>query len=149
MKKRRRTIYAVIGLSVVSLLCVVRVSFYPPLGRQSDSVRIATTRASLALIRHEIEVFREHSGRDPNSLAELVAASKDEDGELTAGLPYEFVANDRGNCSEHASLNGEGGWYYDKTTGNVKINLDQPLKHYLPSYHSQSADQVPSQWWGK
>jgi len=43
-------------------------------------------------------------------------------------------------------LNGKGGFYYDPNTGELRLNLTEPVKHYVPGYKGRYADEIPSSW---
>jgi hypothetical protein len=62
-------------------------------------------------------------------------------------IPFdEYISNENGETKESATLDNKGGWYYNKDTGEVKLNLTKPLKSYLPFYFGPYRNEVPSEW---
>ena len=45
-----------------------------------------------------------------------------------------------------ASLDGNGGWYYDSKTGEVRVNLIAPLKEYFLFYFEKDKNEIPAEW---
>ncbi len=50
------------------------------------------------------------------------------------------------NSKEYDVLNGEGGWYYNKETGEVKLNITKPVKDYVQAYVGEIGNEIPSDW---
>ena len=79
-------------------------------------LRIAIQTQLLLL---HINGFKKNEGRYPDSLKEL------EQYIIQKGFKrlsfIEYYSNPKGNSREFDVLNGEGGWYYDNATGEVKI----------------------------
>ncbi len=101
------------------------------------------TRARLYAMRQSIAAFSEITGRYPHSLQEFWdlygSASPDV-------VRVGFKVEKRENVAEYRQLNGEGGFYYDPNTGELKLNLTEPVKNYVPGYKGRYADEIPSSW---
>ncbi|NIM06327.1 MAG: hypothetical protein GTN65_12095 [Armatimonadetes bacterium] len=109
--------------------------------------KVHWTEFSLRLARLNVSSFREITGRFPDSLAEINQyASQHPDSGLRERPFGEYITETDGNREEHAILTGEGGLHYDKETGVVKVNLTEPLGHYLPLYWGSKRRQIPAEW---
>jgi len=109
--------------------------------------KIPQTKFHLSLVRSDIRVFKEIEGRYPNSIAELRQyAEHDEQLFSLKELFIDFKDYPQAHVPESDVLNGKGGYYYDKPTGTVRINLTQPIKHYFPFYFGADRNQIPADW---
>jgi hypothetical protein len=125
MKKSNKSLLLIgIGICVFLLVFgVIRVISVDRYGK-----RKLWTLVCLDAIKEDIKVFKQKEGRYPNSLAELgLYAKQNLDLKLYGGPYQEFISNEEGNSNEVATLNGEGGWYYNSNTGEIRINLSKPL----------------------
>ena len=108
---------------------------------------IRMLRLKVTLIRSKIERFYKNKDRYPDSLKELEEyieiTTESEDNIISF---KEHFSNIEGVATESKILNGEGGWYYDKTNGEIKLNLTQPIKHYKPNYRGKYRNEIPSDW---
>lgn len=111
---------------------------------------IDRTKASLLVMRHLIQQFKSRTGGYPDSLATLKTSaqgSKFEQIESDTFVIYTDFQDERTDrIPEHDSLNGEGGFYYDPANGDVRVNLTEPICHYLPSYRGSRSQEVPCEW---
>lgn len=105
------------------------------------------TKYSLRLARMDINRFKQVTGRYPNSLNEISEYAK-EHGDLGFyGKRYgEFLTDTEGNQIESQILNGQGGLFYNKENGEVKVNITKPVKNYLHLYFGTERNEVPSDW---
>ncbi|MBU4478869.1 MAG: hypothetical protein KKH34_07285 [Candidatus Omnitrophica bacterium] len=109
-----------------------------------DSGRyIVWTKYSLRSNRFKIEKFKEIKNKYPYSLTELKAKINDE---LDGKIYKEYISSKKGQLAEAERLDGEGGWYYNPATGELKINLLEPVKKYYPFYFGECRNEIPSNW---
>ena len=50
------------------------------------------------------------------------------------------------NVQVSNELNGKGGLYYNKETGEVRVNVTKPLKHYFIFYFGEERNDVAAEW---
>ena len=119
-----------------------RASTYDP---QVSKERCLGTKAELARIRSALKDYHQSNHRYPNSLAELrsYVQKNPEKGIMLTDLK-EHITTEEGNGREGVALDGTGGWYYDKGTGNVKLNITKPVKYYLGP--TLNAEDIPAEW---
>jgi len=105
------------------------------------------TKTCIGVSRVHIGNFARQVGRFPISLSELNSYIEGlpADGVLRL-RPAEFITNRQGNVSEHRKLDNQGGLYYCPTTGEIKVNLTEPVKHYRRTYIGGCRDEVPADW---
>ncbi|MGA1825366.1 MAG: hypothetical protein ACMUIP_11970 [bacterium] len=109
--------------------------------------RVIFTKRNLDLLRKNIEIFKDITGRNPNSLLEIVQYAKNNPkNKLFKKKFKEFISDKNGNLCEYGVLNNKGGWYYNKITGEVKVNLINPIKYYLYFYFNDNREDIPSNW---
>lgn len=120
----------------------------PPYAGREYEGRLGITRLYLNTGRHSIAIFAEKVGRYPHSLNELCEYDKKFPRTLDWQLPLrESISNDDYVRSvEHATLNGKGGFFYDRTTGTLKVNLTRPIKYYWWFYFGKARSEVPADW---
>ena len=133
---------------VVLVISLVLFAVLAQVGRRLlYSSELKTTTMRLVSIRAGIKEFKEEVGRYPNSLAEMSKYGEEHpETSLKKTLGAEFISDTKGNTQEHPALDGKGGWHYNKETGEVKVNLTEPLKHYLQSYFGPDRNEIPSHW---
>lgn len=138
-KRSSRYAHAVLIALALSLLLIAIYDW--PVDRLEQRVR--GTRLYLSAMRTSIAAFSEMNGRYPHSLQELWdwygSAAPDV-------VPVGFKVEKRENVAEYRQLNGKGGFYYDPNTGEVRLNLTEPVKNYFPGYKGKYADEIPSSW---
>jgi hypothetical protein len=100
---------------------------------------------SLSYLREQIRQYHETTGEFPPSLAQMKAGFVAEPGERW-GPDKEWLSTDKGNGRESSVLDGRGGWYYNQETGELRINLDKPLKSYLKHYYRRDRNERPCDW---
>jgi len=106
------------------------------------------TLISLHLIRSNIQAFTEINGRHPDTLSEMNDFIRNSNSKRFSGREnMEHISSIDGCNEEHDVLNGQGGWYYNSQTGEVKVNLTKPLKEYVKNYYNLAIRyKVPSNW---
>lgn len=135
-KRSSRYAHAVLIVLGLSLLLIAIYDWR--VGQREQLVR--GTRAHLGAMRRSIAVFSEINGRYPHSLQELW------DWSGSSRLRADFKVEKRENVAEYRQLNGKGGFYYDPNTGEMRLNLTEPVKSYVPGYKGRYADEIPSSW---
>ena len=58
----------------------------------------------------------------------------------------EYISNQKGCGEKHENLDSSGGWYYNNETGEIKVNINKPLKDYFLFYWGIYKDEIPSKW---
>lgn len=133
--------------AVVVILCIsvwlLQVFMGDPYGKE-----LQWTKVSLIILRENIAKFRQIEGRFPESLAELqTRIVQDQTNQYTNRENKEHISTKEGRSDEHESLDGKGGWFYDNKTGEVRVNLSEPLKKYFQHYYVIGRrNQVPAEW---
>lgn len=107
--------------------------------------RILWTRVSLNLLRGGIESYKNEVGEFPGSLSEMKDYYDNHDS-YTFKLRNEYISCEEGLSKEYSLLNGEGGWYYNKETGEITVNIDKPLKDCFEHYYYSNRNEIPSEW---
>jgi hypothetical protein len=140
------------GLLIVAILLfgMILLRLFPPPDTSgydptSSKERCLGARGELQGIRSALQHYYESKHRYPNSLAELQTYVKQKPNEpiMVTDLT-EYITSEEGNAHESTVLDGSGGWYYDKATGEVKLNITKPVEHYLgPTIY---AEEIPSEW---
>ncbi len=110
--------------------------------------RILWTGSELRRARSSVKWFKEETNRIPGSLKEINQYAKENsDSEFRRSLRFrEYFSTSKGNSDEVDKLNGDGGWYYNKTTEEVRINITKPVRHYLKFYFGEERNQIPADW---
>jgi hypothetical protein len=87
---------------------------------------LTKTEHSLRYIRLSISNHVISAGKPPESLSEIILATP------TNLAPYilEYLSDSTGTLSVVQSFDNTGGWFYDPTSGNVRINITIPLGKY-------------------
>jgi len=153
MKRYRIGTRSSISTIVIAIVLFLAIGLWLTVEKQGSYKRnkMRPTRINLTLGRRGIKLFFEETGRFPDSLDELNEyGNKYPD---KTSWPYHFVLSEsisgRGSKerrSEHSVLDGNGGLYYNPKTGELKANLDKPLKSYLWFYFGKLRDSVPADW---
>jgi hypothetical protein len=111
------------------------------------STRLDTTKMRLKTVRMGIEEFKKETLRFPTSLSEIEEyGKKNPEATFLHSLGKEFLSDPEGNSQEFTELNGKGGWYYNKDTGEIRVNLNKPLMNYLNTFFGKERNEVPSDW---
>jgi len=140
LKKRHIIIIVSISLFAIALVLVFEgVDFY--------NKRIMWTKFGLKANRGNIAKFKDITGTYPISLSELRRyAEENPESELMKKQFKEYFSSRKGNNNESNVLDGQGGWYYSETTGEVKINVTNSVKYYLVLYFGKERNEVPANW---
>jgi hypothetical protein len=91
-------------------------------------------------MRKGIKIYHEEKNQYPATLNELrnyLGFDK---------IYVDLTSERRSNIPEYQELNGKGGYYYDKNTGEIRLNLTKPVMEYLPRYKGGFKDEIPSSW---
>ncbi len=111
------------------------------------SLRLKGTHLQLRFARDNIKDFKEITGRNPHSLSEVDQYVKGDPNSFPSLIKFaEFISDAHGNQHQYNTLNGQGGFFYNSETGEVKINLTKPVKHYLWLYFGKERNEIPSEW---
>jgi hypothetical protein len=133
------------GLAVALFVGVF--ALYRVLAADPYAKRIEWTIIALEAGRYGIGVFNESEGRYPDSLSELETyAERQPEKNLRQGRLQEYISSELGSEAESATLNGKGGWFYDNTTGELRVNLTKPLRTYFKYYYHRGRNDIPSDW---
>lgn len=109
--------------------------------------RIMWTEFSLKANRDGVAKFKIITGRYPHSLVELRKyAKQNPESEIMTKHFKEYISDKQGRNEETDVLDGSGGWFYNKKTGEVKVNVIEPVKNYLRLYFGQKRSEIPSHW---
>jgi hypothetical protein len=109
--------------------------------------RVRSTRVALQINRASINKYRELNGRWPGSFSEISSYTEQHsDGNSQMSILGETISSKYGNNTEHSVLDGIGGWFYDNTKGDIKVNINKPLKEYFHFYFGYRKDDIPSGW---
>jgi type II secretory pathway pseudopilin PulG len=127
-------------LAFAASFLVVRLAMADPINQSKLSSEL-----SLSYLREQIRQYHETTGEFPSSLAQMKARFVGKQGERW-GPDREWLSTDKGNERESSVLDGSGGWYYNKETGELKINLNKPLKSYLKHYCRRDRNERPCDW---
>ena len=146
--RRQKTGWLIKRFSVVLVSALVLFTLGSLIARDLfHNTRLDTTKMRLKTIRMGIEEFNKETRRFPTSLSEIEEyGRKNPEAPFLHSLGKEFLSDAEGNSQEFTELNGKGGWYYNKDTGEVSINLNKPLKNYLNTYFGKERNEVPSDW---
>jgi hypothetical protein len=144
MKMTKRNIYILFAvlIAVLSVMLLEVSRRYPIVGR------VRVTRFYLLEARACIHQFKEQNGRFPKSISELKEFYRKRYPGHGDRAEYfkEFISCEGNNAKEFDSLNGQGGYYYDPNTGEVRVNLTKPVKHYLRFYFGAARNEIPANW---
>ena len=130
------------------MLCFIIALFLILLTFNSNyATRVIRTELSLQVARKDVGIFKDSFGRYPETLSEIIQYSKThQELYLHEKMYVEFLSTLRGDRTEHTFLDGQGGYYYDPNIGEVKVNLTEPVKHYLPLYFGKKRNEIPANW---
>jgi hypothetical protein len=138
-KRALFTVFCVVAFSVVFV--VVRIANSDPY-----ALRKKQTFGDLFRLRHNIEMFKESKGQYPLSLSDIQTNAGKIPAIIHPENTKEFISSEEGNGKEYHDLNGHGGWYYNCSSGDVRINLTKPLKSYFRFYFKGDRNEIPSEW---
>lgn len=112
--KRQQGFTLVEIVLVIIIIGILAAVIIPKFAGQTDSAKIAKTKANLASLRSAVRLFQsDNDGTPPAALGDLVA-------QYMRAIPEEGVTPSNGVV---AANNGNGGWVYDAAAGEVTVNL--------------------------
>jgi len=134
-----------IVLVIIVLLFALIIWITRPVMDINFKVRLTKFRVGIG--REEITKFKKIHGRYPICLDELEQYSANNQKIGFRGIVFkEFCSDQRGNSKECNVLNGKGGWYYNKNSGELRVNVTKPIKHYLKIYLGSLRNEIPADW---
>ena len=99
---------------VIVLIGILAAIIVPKFAGQTDKAKIAATKANIESLRSAIRLYQgNNDGNLPPDLASLV-------GTYLQTMPEEAITP---STAERTSVNGDGGWVYDSSVGEVAVNL--------------------------
>ncbi len=108
------------------------------------------THISLKIIRDNVNKFHTIHGKYPDSvtaLNEYINNNSEEEFYGKERENKEYISSESGLDNEYNVLNGQGGWYYNKNNGEVRVNIVKPLKKcFEPYYYLPARNKIPSDW---
>lgn len=140
---------------VLLILLVITVFFLDSMYYYSLSSRVVNAKHSLYVARRSIKWYKTQTGNYPLHLSTIQEYAKGNG--LSKKEPYtrlfehdshkERITSSSGNSVEYNELNGQGGFFYNPNTGEVKLNITKPLKEYFWFYFlATDCDEIPSEW---
>ena len=146
--KRFTIIDLMIVLIVIALLFILFFWLVPPVARVNMGIR--STKGRLSFARETIKEFKNSHKRYPSSLEELerhILQNPEIAGQGYAeNFFVEGYSDPKGNTRKVNILDGKGGWYYNKVTGEIRVNLTKPVKNYSRFYFGRHRNEIPSSW---
>lgn len=139
MKKVLITVIAI----VVFILSFILVRYFRVNPHQ---FYLNSTHLSLVYLRGHIDSYKEETGEYPESLLEMKQYFEGKPDYSYRNPNKEHISSQEGSEQESDILNGEGGWYYDKETGEIAININKPLKDCFGYYYYSNRNEIPSEW---
>lgn len=149
----------IIGAIASLAICIIFYFWFcelqPVYPRAMGLYLTTTTRVNLG--RKYIDKYHELYGKYPGSLKILEEFIREKcmNEDLDLKRIYfepgfiEYYSNPKGNTNEYKMLNGQGGWYYNRTTGELRVNLTKPVKAYIKFYNGGHKEEVPADWGDK
>jgi methyltransferase-like protein len=140
--KKKKLLWEIIAAAAITIALVILLLNLPDTDQE-----IRMMRLKVFWVRSEIDNFYNAGGKYPNTLRELEDYIKN-----TSKLEFdvisfkENISNPKGIKTESDVLNGKGGWYYDKTKGELRLNIVQPIKYYKKFYFGKYRNDIPSDW---
>ncbi len=145
--KRFRVSSNMIIVLLLSLVGILLLLQFEDITSYDEAVR--TTKWNLERARSGVKWFEETTNKLPSCLCEINAYARSNKNESNILMTIRFLENlssSGGVDSEYDTLNGQGGWFYDPNTGEVRVNLTKPLKSYLKFYFGEERNEIPSEW---
>jgi hypothetical protein len=108
---------------------------------------ILPTKHALDVSRANIMKYKEVAGNFPEIRnGKFVLETSSHEIEYDQLPIKEYISDKKGNDNVFTELNYKGGWIYDGTTGEVRLNLMYPVKKYFRFYYGQLCNDIPSNW---
>jgi hypothetical protein len=131
----------------ILLLCILIGFLYICVLSKTQTIRVDTTRFFLSVIRRDVNDYKEKIGKYPPSLKDAVEYNKKN--KLFPVLNefyFDFNSESHANIPEYNELNNKGGYYYNKETGEARLNLTKPVKKYFMFYFGTRSNEIPAEW---
>jgi hypothetical protein len=139
---KKKLLWEVVAATAITIALVILLLNLPDTDQE-----IRMTRLKVFLVRSKIDNFYNTEGRYPDTLRELEGYIKNtSDLEFNVISFKENISDPEGIETESDVLNGDGGWYYDKTKGELRLNIVQPIKYYKKFYFGKYRNDIPSDW---
>lgn len=105
------------------------------------------TKLNMNIMRVQIREFYNNSGTYPTVKSWSSDWGTGRDSSEKLKVLSEYISTSGGSRKISNNPDGSGGWYYDETTGGLKVNLTKPLKTYYPAiWFSSRKNEIPSHW---
>jgi len=134
---KKRILYLVV---LLIFLLVFAVIFFLV---NANIQRIGASKINLQLIRYRVHEYKKIHGIYPKSIKAL---EDDKDVGISKAFIKEYISKSMYCENIFNVLNGNGGWYYNPDTGELKINLTNPVRHYLWFYFGEKRNEIPADW---
>ncbi len=138
------TVIIIFLLSLVVILCFLHVEDIT-----TYDEALHTTKWNLVRARSGVKWFEGKTDRLPSCLCEINAYARSNKNDPNILMTIRFLENlssSGGIDREYDALSGDGGWFYDPNTGEVRVNLTKPVKHYLKFYFGKERNEIPADW---
>ena len=113
-KKRQQGFTLVEIVLVIVIIGILTAIIIPKFAGQTDSAKIAKTKANLASLRSAVRLFQsDNQGTAPAALGDLIP-------NYIRAIPEEGVTP---STNVSGAVDGSGGWAYDAATGETSVNL--------------------------
>jgi hypothetical protein len=140
---KRKTLFVLLCLS----LSLVLLLFVEYAWDEICRTQIGRTQASLLIVRQCIKEYKETNGRYPKNIEELRQYLKnDPNFKPLDSLYVDFKSTKQSNFQTYSEINGKGGYYYDANSGDIRVNLTEPVGHYFFFYGGSLKDEIPVKW---
>jgi hypothetical protein len=136
-------VYVLAG-GLVLLLLSLSVLYFSYETRCRSHIR--EVRVHLEALRRSVKEFADLNGHQPKSLDELRRFYKDHGSHFWERMYVDLTSGKQEEVPEYRELNDKGGYFYEPTTGEVRLNLTRPVREYLRLYRGSCEEQTPSHW---
>jgi hypothetical protein len=133
-------------VALVALLLLVALLYVVQSERAMYPDRLIATEECLRSARLWVSSFRQDMGRFPESFEEVYRYQDSTSGK--EGNRYVFVEqiSTPKVLPERTELDGTGGFFYNRQTGEIRVNLTRPLRTYWRLYYGRRRDEIPASW---
>lgn len=141
---------------VLLILLVITVFFLDSMYCYSLSSRVVNAKHALYIARKRIKWYKTQTGNYPLHLSTIQEYAKGNSLSnrdpntirlFQHDLQKERITSFSGNSVEYNELNGQGGFFYNSDTGEVKLNITKPLKECFWFYFLiKDCEEIPSEW---
>lgn len=143
-------------ISIIVLVLLVFSAFvWSEVVAQFQQNAIRNAKHAVRVARTNIAWYKTTTGRLPVTLNEIEYYVNSTNVDVRRvglnlfrlDLHREKISSLSGNFSEHSVLNNQGGFYYNKDTGEVKLNLTEPVKSYfIICFTKTNLNEIPVDW---